>query len=203
MMDFFSGSGTTAHALMKYNAENGKNCRFVMVQLPEKTKEEGTSYKAGYKNICEIGRERIRRAGTKLKEESSHDLDIGFRVLKLDDSNMNDVYYSPAEYSQSLLSMLESNVKSDRTDLDLVVFLNGDFHCRCRTVQSRLTVAQFTTITMVISLPALMRMYQIELLRKSLRDNLFVQYSVIAVLRTVRLRLTWAKYSSYLLRIHL
>lgn len=120
VMDFFSGSGTTAHALMKYNAENGKNCRFVMVQLPEKTKEEGTSYKAGYKNICEIGRERIRRAGTKLKEESSHDLDIGFRVLKLDDSNMNDVYYSPAEYSQSLLSMLESNVKSDRTDLDLL-----------------------------------------------------------------------------------
>lgn len=120
VMDFFSGSGTTAHALMKYNAENGKNCRFVMVQLPEKTKEEGTSYKAGYKNICEIGRERIRRAGAKLKEESSHDLDIGFRVLKLDDSNMNDVYYSPAEYSQSLLSMLESNVKSDRTDLDLL-----------------------------------------------------------------------------------
>lgn len=120
VMDFFSGSGTTAHALMKYNAENGKNCRFVMVQLPEKTKEEGTSYKAGYKNICEIGRERIRRAGAKLKEESSHDLDIGFRVLKLDDSNMNDVYYSPAEYSQDLLSMFESNVKSDRNDLDLL-----------------------------------------------------------------------------------
>lgn len=120
VMDFFSGSGTTAHALMKYNAENGKNCRFIMIQLPEKTKEEGTSYKAGYKNICEIGKERIRRAGIKLKEESSHDLDIGFRVLKLDDSNMNDVYYSPTEYSQSLLSMLESNVKSDRTDLDLL-----------------------------------------------------------------------------------
>lgn len=94
-----------------------------MVQLPEKCDENGEAYKAGYINICEIGKERIRRAGRMIKDESpltTKGLDTGFRVLKLDDSNMNDVYYSAGEYSQSLLSMLESNVKSDRTDLDLL-----------------------------------------------------------------------------------
>lgn len=123
VMDFFSGSGTVAHALMQFNAEKGKKCKFVVVQLPEKTDEKGTAYKAGYKNICEIGKERIRRAGKKIKEESpltTQDLDIGFRVLKLDDSNMNDVYYAPADYSQGFLSQLESNIKSDRSDLDLL-----------------------------------------------------------------------------------
>lgn len=120
VMDFFSGSATTAQAIMELNAEDKGNRKFIMVQLAEDIDSKSEAYKNGYKNICEIGKERIRRAGTKLKEESSHDLDIGFRVLKLDDSNMNDVYYSPAEYSQNLLSMLESNVKSDRTDLDLL-----------------------------------------------------------------------------------
>lgn len=122
VMDFFSGSGTTAHALMQFNIEKNKKCKFVAVQLPEKTDEKGTAYKAGYNNICEIGKERIRRAGKKIKEDNlnAENLDTGFRVLKLDDSNMNDVYYSPAEYSQTLLSLFESNVKSDRTDLDLL-----------------------------------------------------------------------------------
>lgn len=108
---------------MQLNAEDGGNRKFIMVQLPEKTDEKSEAYKAGYKNICEIGKERIRRAGKKIKEENplaTQDLDTGFRVLKLDDSNMNDVYYSPSEYSQDLLSMLESNVKSDRNDLDLL-----------------------------------------------------------------------------------
>ncbi len=123
ILDFFSGSATTAHAVMQLNMEDGQNRRFIMVQLPEKTDEKSDASKAGYKNICDIGKERIRRAGRIIKEENpltTQQLDIGFRVLKLADSNMNDVYYSPSEYSQDMLSMLESNVKSDRNDLDLL-----------------------------------------------------------------------------------
>ncbi|MDO5445846.1 MAG: site-specific DNA-methyltransferase [Eubacteriales bacterium] len=123
ILDFFSGSATTAHAVMKFNSEYNGNRKFIMVQLPEACDKASEAYKAGYKNICEIGKERIRRAGNKIKEESpltTQNLDTGFRVFKLDDSNMNDVYYSAGEYSQDLLSMLESNVKSDRTDLDLL-----------------------------------------------------------------------------------
>lgn len=123
VLDFFSGSATTAHAVMQLNAEDGGNRKFIMVQLPEETDEKSEAFKAGYKNICEIGKERIRRAGTKIKEESpltTQNLDTGFRVFKLDDTNMNDVYYSADEYSQDLLSMMESNVKADRTDMDLL-----------------------------------------------------------------------------------
>ena len=123
VLDFFSGSATTAHAVMQLNAEDGGHRKFIMVQLPEPCDEKSETYKAGYKNICEIGKERIRRAGKKIKEENpltTQDLDIGFRVLKLADSNMNDVYYSVDEYNQSMLSMLESNIKHDRTDLDLL-----------------------------------------------------------------------------------
>ena len=123
VLDFFSGSATTAHAVMQLNAEDGGHRKFIMVQLPEKCDEKSEAYKAGYKNICEIGKERIRRAGKKIKAENpltTQNLDTGFRVLKLADSNMNDVYYAPADYSQSLLSTLESNVKADRTDLDLL-----------------------------------------------------------------------------------
>ena len=123
IMDFFSGSGTTADAVMQMNAEDGGSRKFIMVQLQEDCDEKSEAYRAGYKNICNIGKERIRRAGKIIKEENPltiQDLDIGFRVFKVDDSNMNDVYYSPAEYSQDLLSMLESNVKSDRNDLDLL-----------------------------------------------------------------------------------
>ncbi|MCF0186522.1 MAG: site-specific DNA-methyltransferase, partial [Bacteroidaceae bacterium] len=122
-MDFFSGSATTAHAVMQCNQEDHGNRKFVMVQLPEQCDEKGEAYKAGYKTICEIGKERIRRAGVKIKEENSNatkDLDVGFRVFKLDDSNMKDVYYAPADYNQSLLDMFESNIKDDRTDLDLL-----------------------------------------------------------------------------------
>ena len=121
IMDFFSGSATTAHAVMSLNAEDGGNRKFIMVQIPEETDEKSEAYKAGYKTICEIGKERIRRAGAKIKEDNPDaKFDSGFRVLKLADSNMNDVYYNPEEYSQDLLSALESNVKSDRTDLDLL-----------------------------------------------------------------------------------
>lgn len=123
VMDFFSGSATTAHAVMQLNAEDGGHRKFIMVQLPEKCDEKSEAYKAGYKNICEIGKERIRRAGEKIKSESSlttGDLDVGFRVLKLDDTNMKGVYYAPDDYSQGLLAQLESNIKEDRTDLDLL-----------------------------------------------------------------------------------
>ena len=121
ILDFFSGSATTAHAVMQLNAEDSGNRKFIMVQLPEKTDEKSEAYKAGYKNICEIGKERIRRAAEKLHEDNiDAEFDDGFRVLKLDDSNMNDVYYSPEDYSQGFLSQLESNIKSDRTDLDLL-----------------------------------------------------------------------------------
>lgn len=123
ILDFFSGSATTAHAVLQQNAVDNGNRKFIMVQLPEETDENSEAYKAGYKTICEIGEERIRRAGAKIKEESpmtTQDLDIGFRVFKLDNSNMNDVYYAAGDYTQDLLTMLESNVKSDRTDLDLL-----------------------------------------------------------------------------------
>lgn len=125
VMDFFSGSATTAHAVMKLNEKDFGNRRFIMVQLPELCDKTSFAFQSGYKNICEIGKERIRRAGQKILEDNKDkeeikDLDIGFRVLKLDDSNMTDVYYNPLEYSQDLLSSLESNVKSDRTDLDLL-----------------------------------------------------------------------------------
>lgn len=161
ILDFFSGSATTAHAVMKLNAEDGGHRKFIMVQLPEKCDEASDAYKAGYKNICEIGKERIRRAGDKIKEALLEDgieirkiakhkkehgdlegfsyaeweespevihakkkmadsLDIGFRVLKLDDTNMKDVYYAPDDYDQGMLAGLESNIKDDRTDLDLL-----------------------------------------------------------------------------------
>ena len=166
VLDFFSGSASTAHAVISKNAEDGGHRKFIMVQLPEKCDEASEAYKAGYKNICEIGKERIRRAGRKIKadlEQSGTDiqylhkalktapiknicgvnvpiiparwsradeteenrklsesLDVGFRVFKLDETNMKDVYYAPDDYDQNLLSMLESNIKDDRTDLDLL-----------------------------------------------------------------------------------
>lgn len=123
ILDFFSGSATTAHAVMQLNAEDGGHRKFIMVQLPEKTGEKSEAYKAGYKTICEIGKERIRRAGKKIKEDSpltTQDLDIGFRVLKCDTSNMKEVYYNPAEYEASLFSHLEDNIKEDRTPEDLL-----------------------------------------------------------------------------------
>ena len=135
ILDFFSGSATTAHAVMKLNAEDGGHRKFIMVQLPEVTDEKSEAYKAGYKNICEIGKERIRRAGQKIRNEQleirndadssslvtpNSSLDIGFRVLKCDSSNMKEVYYNPAEYEQSLFSRLEDNIKEDRTPEDLL-----------------------------------------------------------------------------------
>lgn len=123
VLDFFSGSATTAHAVMQLNAEDGGHRKFIMVQLPEPCDEKSEAYKAGYKNICEIGKERIRRAGEKIKADNpltTQDLDVGFRVLKLDDSNMKDVYYAAGDYEQGMLTGLESNIKEDRTDLDLL-----------------------------------------------------------------------------------
>lgn len=135
ILDFFSGSATTAHAVMQLNAEDGGNRKFIMVQLPEKTDEKSEAYKAGYKNICEIGKERIRRAGQKIRNEQlgiknegdnsslqtpNSSLDTGFRVLKCDSSNMKEVYYNPAEYEPSLFSSLEDNIKGDRTPEDLL-----------------------------------------------------------------------------------
>ena len=135
VLDFFSGSATTAHAVMQLNAEDGGHRKFIMVQLPEKTDEKSEAYKAGYKNICEIGKERIRRAGQKIRNEElgirnegdssslltpNSSLDIGFRVLKCDTSNMKEVYYNPAEYEASLFSSLEDNIKEDRTPEDLL-----------------------------------------------------------------------------------
>ena len=131
VLDFFSGSASTAHAVLSKNAEDGGRRKFIMVQLPEKCDEASEAYKAGYKNICEIGKERIRRAGEKiLKEQLANNnstlnspnskLDIGFRVLKLDSTNMKDVYYAPCDYDQDFLHQMESNIKDDRTDLDLL-----------------------------------------------------------------------------------
>ena len=123
VLDFFSGSASTADAVMQMNASDGGQRKFIMVQLPELINEKEAAYKKGYRNICEIGKERIKLAGKKIKEEAGilgEKLDIGYRVFKVDTSNMNDVYYSAGEYSQGMLSLLESNVKSDRTNLDLL-----------------------------------------------------------------------------------
>ncbi|MCI6437908.1 site-specific DNA-methyltransferase [Fibrobacter sp.] len=123
ILDFFSGSATTAHAVMQLNAEDNGNRKFICVQLPEVTSEDSEAYKAGYKSICEIGKERIRRAGKKIKDEmglTAQNLDIGFRVLKLAESNMNDVYYKPADIDQGFLDKLDTNIKRDRTPMDLL-----------------------------------------------------------------------------------
>ena len=133
IFDFFSGSATTAHAVMQLNIEDGGNRKFIMVQLSEETNEKSEAYKAGYKNICDIGKERIRRAGKKIEEELQAkskggvlfkeeviSVDTGFRVLKLDSTNMKDVFFSAGDYSQQMLLGLESNIKEDRTDLDLL-----------------------------------------------------------------------------------
>ena len=121
VLDFFSGSATTAHAVMQLNAEDGGHRKFIMVQLPEKCDEASEAYKTGYKNICEIGKERIRRAGDKIKaEHPDAQLDTGFRVFRVDESNMEDVYYHPEELTQTMLGGMVSNIKSDRSDLDLL-----------------------------------------------------------------------------------
>lgn len=123
VLDFFSGSATTAHAVIQLNAEDGGHRKFIMVQLPEQTAAKSEAYKAGYKTICDIGEERIRRAGKKIKEESpltTADLDIGFRVFKVDSTNMEDVYYRPADYNQGQMELFADNIKPDRTPEDLL-----------------------------------------------------------------------------------
>lgn len=122
IMDFFSGSAATADAVLQLNAADRGHRKFIMVQIPEKTESDSPARKAGYENICEIGQERIKKAGEKILEQlpSGESLDVGFRAFRLDDGNMNDVYYSAGEYHQDMLALLESNVKSDRTDLDLL-----------------------------------------------------------------------------------
>ena len=131
IVDFFSGASSTAHAVMQLNAEDGGTRKFIMVQWPEKCPEESEAFKSGYKNICEIGKERIRRAGKKILDEQKakqgdlfsgdqKPLDVGFRVFKCADSNMKDVYYTPADYDQQMLFDLEDNIKDDRNDLDLL-----------------------------------------------------------------------------------
>ena len=123
VLDFFSGSATTAHAIMQMNVDKGRHVKYVMVQLPESCDEKGTANKAGYNTICEIGKERIRRAGAKIKEEAgltAQNLDVGFRVLKCDTSNMKDVYYSPADFDMNLLDLMADNIKEDRSPEDLL-----------------------------------------------------------------------------------
>ena len=122
VLDFFSGSATTAQSLLQLNLDDHVNRKFIMVQISEETAKDSEAYKAGYKSICEIGKERIRRAGKKIKEEhpEAKDLDVGFRVLKCDESNMKDVYFSPKDLQQGMLDFMEDNIKEDRSDLDLL-----------------------------------------------------------------------------------
>ena len=123
VLDFFSGSATTAHAVMLLNSEDGGNRKYIMAQIPASCDEKSEAYKAGYKNICEIGKERIRRAGKKIKEESpltTQHLDTGFRVLKLDSSNMLDVYYNPDKIEQTSIFDYKDNIKADRSAEDLL-----------------------------------------------------------------------------------
>lgn len=123
VLDFFSGSATTAHAVMQFNADDNGTRKFILVQLPEKTDEKSEAYRMGYHSICEIGKERIRRAGSKIKQDAglmADNLDVGFRVLKLDSSNMKDVYYNPADYERTLFDTLADNIKDDRSPEDLL-----------------------------------------------------------------------------------
>ena len=150
ILDFFSGSATTAHAVMQLNAEDGGKRKFIMVQLPEMCDEKSEAAKAGYANICEIGKERIRRAGEKIKAEAgmlAQDLDIGFRVLKLDSTNMRDVYYSAGEYSQDMLDALEDNIKEDRSDMDLLYACLLDWGLPLSFPHTREQISGFTVHT--------------------------------------------------------
>ncbi|MCD5470216.1 site-specific DNA-methyltransferase [Lactobacillus delbrueckii] len=121
VMDFFAGSATTAHAVMQQNAEDGGKRQYILVQIPEKTDPKKDAYQDGYKTICDIGEERIRRAGKKIKEETDADIDYGFRCFKVDSSNMKDVYYAPADVEQLSLDGFEDNIKEDRTPEDLLI----------------------------------------------------------------------------------
>lgn len=121
ILDFFSGSATTAHAIMQLNADDGGNRKYIMAQLPEKTDKKSEAYKSGYKTICDIGEERIRRAGKKIKEETGADIDYGFRCFKVDSSNMKDVYYKPADIKQAEMDLFADNIKEDRTPEDLLI----------------------------------------------------------------------------------
>ena len=150
ILDFFSGSSTTAHAVFQLNAELGERKKFIMVQIPEECDESSSAFKAGYKNICELAKERIRRAGKKIKDEkplTTQNLDIGFRVLKVDDSNMKDVYYSASEYAQSNLDMFESNIKEDRNDLDLLFGCLLDWGLPLSLPYTSETIDKFTVHT--------------------------------------------------------
>lgn len=145
ILDFFSGSATTAHAVMQLNAEDGGNRKYIMVQIPEETEENSEAYKAGYKNICEIGKERIRRAAKKIKEdfkdkEGIENLDTGFRVLKLDTSNMRDVYYNPADIELNVLENQIDNVKDDRNEYDLLFQVMLDFGIELSSAIEEVTV---------------------------------------------------------------
>lgn len=120
IIDFFSGSSTTAHAIFQLNSEDNKYRKFILVQIPELTDEKSAAYKAGYKTICDIGEERIRRAGKKIKEETGADIDYGFRCFKVDSGNMENVYYSPNDLKQEEVSLFSENVKPDRTEEDLL-----------------------------------------------------------------------------------
>lgn len=148
VLDFFSGSASTAQAVLQMNADENKHCKFIMIQLPENCDENSDAAKAGFDTICEIGKERIRRAGAKIKEEAglaAPNLDVGFRVLKCDSSNMKEVYYNPAEYEPSLFSRLEDNIKEDRTPedllfqvmLDLGILLSSKIQVRSENVGMR------------------------------------------------------------------
>lgn len=120
VLDFFPGSSTTAHALMQINAEDRKQRKFILVQLPERPAGKSEAHKVGYSTICEIGEERIRRAGMKIREETGADIDYGFRVFRVDSTNMEDVYYCPADYDQGQIELFAENIKPDRTPEDLL-----------------------------------------------------------------------------------
>ncbi len=126
VLDFFSGSASTAHAVLQANYEKEKHLHFILVQLPEKTDKKSEAYKSGYKTICDIGEERIRRAGKKIKEETGADIDYGFRCFKVDSSNMKDVYYKPADIKQAEMDLFADNIKEDRTPEDLLIQLMLD-----------------------------------------------------------------------------
>jgi len=144
VLDFFSGSASFAHATLSYNAETNSNLKFILVQIPENVIEKSEIYSAGYKNICEIGKERIRRAAKQIKEETGADIDYGFRVYRLDESNMQDVYYKPHEYDQSKMELFSDNVKPDRTADDLLaqVMIDWGLHLSLKIEQAQINGKQ-------------------------------------------------------------
>ncbi|UNT93138.1 DNA methyltransferase [Allobaculum sp. Allo2] len=191
VLDFFSGSASLAQAVMEINRESGKTIQYILVQIPETVDSKSKAYEAGYRTICDIGIDRIKKATGKIYKDNTllGEIVPGFRVFELASSNMKDIYYSPNDYQQYFLSMTESNIKEDRTDLDLllVVFLIGVWSYQSPTNQKRSLVSLFTPMMKMLWWPALQKTFLKKWFERSLNVSRFALFSGTAALETMPL----------------